>query len=122
MKADRSPNPSPNAAAPKKSKSTAQSFSAADFPDLRSFLRGYFHQDMKDEYGSPAEAAREFCSDAGGEERAAVAEQWARLMAQTAGQPSEHINRILTGSLGSSYAMTGEELQQISAIFKTKKK
>lgn len=117
MKADRSPNPSPKAAPPKKSKSTAQSFPAADFPDLRSFLRGYFHQDMKDEYGSPAEAAREFCSDAGGEEIAAVAEQWTRLMAQTAGQPIAAINQLLTGPLGSSHALTEEEVSSISAVF-----
>jgi hypothetical protein len=117
MKADRSPNPSPNAAAPKKSKTTAQSFSAADFPDLRSFLRGYFHQDMKDEYGSPEEAAREFCSDASGEERSAVAEQWSRLMAQTAGQPIEAVNKILTDPLGSSHTLTAEQVSGISAVF-----
>jgi len=121
MKADRSPNPL-NPPNPKKAKPTAQSFSAADFPELRSFLRGYFHQDMKDEYGSPAEAAREFCSDASGEERSAVAEQWARFMTQTAGQSTEQINRILTGPLGSSHALTDEELQQVSAVFKARKK
>jgi len=116
MKADRSPNPL-NAAAPKKSKTTAQSFSAADYPDLRSFLRGYFHQDMKDEYGSPAEAAREFCSDASGEERAAVAEQWTRFITQTAGHPMAAINQLLTGPLGSSHALTAEEASSISAVF-----
>ena len=44
-----------------------------DLPNLRSFFRGYFHQDMKDEYGSPEEAVREFCADASPQERAAVA-------------------------------------------------
>jgi len=122
MKADRSPKTTPKAAAPKGQQPAVPSLMAADFPDLRSFLRGYFHQDMKDEYGSPAEAAREFCSDASGEERAAVAEQWTRFMTQTAGQPTENINRILTGTLGSSHALTEEELQQLSAVFKPKKK
>jgi hypothetical protein len=117
MKADRSPDPSPNPAAPKKVKTTAQSFSAADFPELRSFLRGYLHQDMKDEYGSPEEAAREFCSDASGEERAAVADQWARFVNQTHGMPLDQVNRILTGPLGSSYALTAEDLAGISALF-----
>ena len=38
--------------------------SGANFPALRSFLRGYFHEDMADEYGSPEEAADAFCEDA----------------------------------------------------------
>jgi len=88
--------------------------SAADFPALRSFLRGYFHQDMKDEYGSPEEAVREFCEDASAEERAAVAENWSRFLAQTNGQPIAEINRSLTGQLGSSYALSEEDVRQIS--------
>jgi len=98
-------------------KTEASSFSAADFPALRSFLRGYLHQDMKDEYGSPEEAAREFCSDASGEERAAVAAEWSRFLARTKDQPLDAINRILTGPLGSSYALTTEDVLRLSAAF-----
>jgi len=87
----------------------------ADFPALRSFLRGYFHQDMKDEYGSPEEAVREFCADASTEERAAVAKDWSRFIERTKGKPLEEINRILTGALGSSCILTGEDLDRISA-------
>ena len=90
--------------------------SADDFPDLRSFLRGYFHQDMKDEYGSPEEAVREFCQDASADERAAVASDWSRFLDQTKGQPIEEVNRHLTGSLGGSNALTDENLLRISAI------
>ncbi len=97
----------------------AAAISAADFPALRSFLRGYFHQDMKGEYGSPEEAVREFCADASGDERAAVAEDWSRFVDQIKGLPLEQINRILTGPLGSSYAMTDDDLKRISAILKT---
>jgi hypothetical protein len=96
-------------------KPTTIPLSAADFPALRSFLGGYFHQDMKDEYGSPEEATREFCSDASAEERAAVAEEWARFLHKTKGQPQEEVNRILTGPLGGSYAMTIEDVQRVSA-------
>jgi len=96
-------------------KPTTSTISAADFPALRSFLRGYFHQDMKDEYGSPEEAVREFCGDASGEERAAVAREWLRFLDQTKGQPLEEMNRTLTGPLGSSYAMTDEDVKRISA-------
>lgn len=116
MKANRAPAHSPIApTTPKPPK--AESFSAAEYPDLRSFLRGYLHEDMKDEYGSPEEAAREFCSDASGEEHAAVAEQWSRFLAQTRGQTMEDINRILTGPLGSAYALTEEDVPKLSAVF-----
>lgn len=90
--------------------------SADDFPALRSFLRGYFHQDMKDEYGSPEEAVREFCEDASAEERAAVAGDWSRFLDQTKGQPIEEVNRHLTVALGGSNALTDENLARISAI------
>ena len=91
--------------------------SAANFPALRSFLRGYFHQDMKDEYGSPEEAVREFCEDASPDERHAVAKEWLRFQEHTRDQPVAEINRILTSQLGSSYALTLEDVQQITTAF-----
>jgi hypothetical protein len=93
---------------------------AADYPALRSFFRGYFHQDMKDEYGSPEEAVREFCDDACTDERAAVAQEWSRFVAQTKGKPLDEINRILTGPLGSSSILSGEDLELISAVLSRK--
>jgi hypothetical protein len=90
--------------------------SPADYPALRSFLRGYFHQDMKEEYGSADEAVREFCADASTEERTAVAQEWARFMDQAKGWPMEEINRILTGPLGSSCLLTEKDLQDITAV------
>jgi len=101
-------------------KPAATPISAADFPALRSFLRGYFHQDMKEEYGSPEEAVREFCEDASAEERAQVAKEWAKFLDQTNGQPLEEVNRLLTGQLGSSCAIANEDLKRISAILKIK--
>jgi contact-dependent growth inhibition (CDI) system CdiI-like immunity protein len=92
--------------------------SAADFPALRTFLRGYFHQDMKDEYDSPAEAVQEFCQDASPEERTAVSRDWSRFLDQTKGQSLEQINRSLTGALGSSYSVSADDLQQISALLR----
>jgi hypothetical protein len=89
---------------------------AADFPALRSFLRGYFHQDMKDEYDSPEDAVREFCADASSEERAAVADEWSRFLERTKNQSLEEINRILTGALGSSRILGAEDLERISTV------
>jgi len=96
--------------------------SAEDFPALRSFLRGYLHQDMKDEYGSPAEAVREFCEDASPEERTAVAKDWSRFLDQTRGQSLEQINRHLTGTLGGSYSITADDMQQITALLRDTQK
>jgi hypothetical protein len=104
----------------KKDKEAA--FPASDFSDLRSFLRGYLHQDMREEYGSPEAAAHEFCSDASGEERAAVAGQWAQFLAHTSGQSLEAINRILTGPLGSAYALSEDDVARLSAVFSPPKK
>ncbi len=104
-----SDNPSPN---------KVTSMDAAHFPALRSFLRGYFHQDMKDEYGSPEEAVREFCEDADGKERSALAKEWATFMEQTKKQSIDQINQLLTGQLGSSYSLTSEDLTRITALLR----
>jgi hypothetical protein len=106
----------------KKDKDKEDAFPASDFSDLRSFLRGYLHQDMQEEYGSPEAAAREFCSDASGEERAAVAGQWSKFLAHTTGQSLEAVNRILTGPLGSSYALSEDDVVRLSAVFSPPKK
>jgi hypothetical protein len=104
---------------PKKSDAAKPSaaISAAEFPALRTFLRGYLHEDMKDEYGSVAEAARRFCADASLEERAAVAAEWSNFLNQTRSQPLNAINAILTGPLGSSYSLTAEDVLNLSAVF-----
>jgi hypothetical protein len=94
----------------------SRTVSATEFPALRTFLRGYFHQDMKEEYGSAEEALREFCADASPEEIQSVAENWSRFLAHLEGQPLEELNRILIKVLGSSYALTSEDVGGISAI------
>ena len=93
-----------------------QSRSDNDLPALRNFLRGYFHQDMKDEYGSPTGALLAFCNDANPDERAALAADWSRLLAAENGQSVERLNHILTQKLGSSYSVTTDEVQQMTTI------
>lgn len=104
-------------ASPEPKDSRPAPISAADFPALRSFLRGYFHQDMQDEYASPEEAVQEFCADASPQERTAVAKEWSQFLDRTQGHPLEAINRILTGPLGSSYALTTDDVPRLSAAF-----
>jgi len=49
-----------------------------NFPALHSFLRGYFHEDVADEYGTPPEAADQFCDDAETDERNASSDHAAK--------------------------------------------
>jgi CdiI immunity protein len=99
------------------SKKASNSPTAADFPALRSFLRGYFHQDLQDEYGSAEQAARQFRSDASSEESAAVMHEWAAFLDRMKDQSLAEMNHVFTGPLGSSYALHADDVQKISAIF-----
>jgi hypothetical protein len=92
------------------------SINAADYPVLRIFVRGYLHQDMKDEYGSALEAVKEFLGDSSPDERLALANDWARFVKQTKDLPTHQINKLLTRTLGSSYSLGGDELEQISQL------
>ena len=90
---------------------------AATFPALHTFLRGYFHEDVVDEYGTPLEAAEQFCDDAETDERIAVAKEWMHLMQVLHGRPITDINQALTSKLGGSVRLKEEELEQVSAVF-----
>src|SRR5436309_961279 len=90
---------------------------SANFPALRSFLRGYFHEDVADEYGTPVDAADQFCEDAESDERMAVASEWAKLMSVLEGKALPEINLALTKKLGGSVRLNEEEIQQVSQIF-----
>jgi hypothetical protein len=88
---------------------------AASFPALHTFLRGYFHEDVADEYGTAPEAADQFCEDAESDERIPVAQQWQQLVEITGPQPAT-LNPALK-KLGSAIRLTEHEVPQISAIF-----
>jgi CdiI immunity protein len=85
------------------------------FPALHTFLRGYFHEDVADEYGTPPEAADQFCEDAETDERVPVAREWQHLIELTGGQAAT-LNPALK-KLGSSIQLTEDEIPQVSAIF-----
>jgi hypothetical protein len=88
---------------------------AENFPALHTFLRGYFHEDVADEYGTPPEAADQFCEDAESDERIPVAREWQHLMEATAGDPSS-LNGALK-KLGSAIRLKDDEIPAVSAIF-----
>jgi CdiI immunity protein len=90
-------------------------FTAANFPALHTFLRGYFHEDVADEYGTPAEAADQFCEDAETDERIPVAREWQQLTEVT-GTQAAPLNAALK-KLGSAIRLNEEEIPRVSAIF-----
>jgi hypothetical protein len=87
----------------------------ANFPALHTFLRGYFHEDVADEYGTPPEAADQFCEDADSDERIPVAREWQQIVEITGTQPVP-LNAALK-KLGSAIRLSEEEIPQVSAIF-----
>ncbi|MFZ1132144.1 MAG: contact-dependent growth inhibition system immunity protein [Terriglobales bacterium] len=95
--------------------SSKPEITAANFPELHTFLRGYFHEDVADEYGTPPEAADQFCEDADSDERIPVARQWQQLLELTGGQPAA-LNAGLK-KLGSAIRLEEGEIPQVSAIF-----
>lgn len=91
--------------------------SAASFPALRQFLRGYLHQDMNEVYGSPELAARRFWQETDAEQQRAVATEWLRFLSAMKDQPLVVINRALNEDLGSSCLLSYDDLRKIAAIF-----
>jgi len=88
---------------------------AATFPALHTFLRGYFHEDVADEYGTAPEAADQFCEDADSDERIPVAREWQQVIELTGGL-APALNAALK-KLGSAIRLNEEEIPQVSAIF-----
>jgi len=88
---------------------------AANFPALHTFLRGYFHEDVADEYGTPPEAADQFCDDADSDERIPVAREWQQVVELT-GSQAPALNTALK-KLGSAIQLSESEIPQVSAIF-----
>ena len=87
----------------------------ANFPALRSFLHGYFHEDVADEYGTPVDAAEQFCEDAETDERIPVAREWQQI-AELTYRDAAGMNAALK-KLGSACRLKDEEITQVSAIF-----
>jgi hypothetical protein len=93
--------------------------SAADFPALRQFLRGYLHEDWREEYDSAADAARQFAEDADACELRQVAEEWQRFREHTKNWSLAAINDVLSGTLGGSWRVTDpSELDAVSLVLR----
>jgi hypothetical protein len=88
---------------------------AENFPALHTFLRGYFHEDVADEYGTPPEAADQFCEDADTDERIPVAREWQKVLDLTNNDPSA-LNAALK-KLGSAIRLKEGDIPAVSAVF-----
>jgi hypothetical protein len=73
-----------------------------EFATLEYFLRGYLHEDWKQEHGSLEQAAQQFCDDADGDERSRVQREWREFVDSAKAQSLDEIARRLR-KLGSAW-------------------
>ena len=73
------------------------------FPALRSFLRGYLHQDFTESHGSVRAAAAAFSADANAEERSRLAADIERLSAAMRDKPESEFQQFIVDELGSAW-------------------
>lgn len=92
--------------------------SGEDFPALRDFLRGYFHEDCIDEYGSLEGAARQFVKDADQEQRKALASEWEKFVELMEKSPLRKINEALRGMGSRCEFSEVDEIQEITKAFR----
>jgi len=83
-------------------------FDVARFPHLREFARGYLHQDMIPEHGSPIIAARAYVADLSPGDRKQTAAEAAKLREAIAGMTIDDIN-LLFAKLGAAVKFRAEE-------------
>ncbi len=76
-------------------------FDPSAFPQLREFLRGYFHEDWVNEHGSVQKAVEQFCADAGKRGTLKLAEEWERFTGILGGDLDRAVE--LLGRLGGAW-------------------
>jgi|SRR5580698_9681269 hypothetical protein len=92
--------------------------SGEDFPALRDFLRGYFHEDCIDEYGSLEAAARQFVKDADLAQRKTLATEWAKFRELMGKSPLETINEELRGMGSGCEFSSVDELNKVTKVLR----
>jgi len=94
-------------------------FDPADYPALREFFPGYFHEDFSDEYGSAAGAVKGFLADASGDEILQVKEEWQLLRKTFQDRAIEELQGALR-RLGSAWLPENEaQLRDVDEILKS---
>jgi hypothetical protein len=91
---------------------------SSEFPALRDFFRGYFHEDCIDEYGSMEAAARQFVKDADRKQRKVVAYEWVEFSKSFEKSPVENINEALN-EMGSACEFADlDEVRKVTRAFR----
>ena len=87
-----------------------------EFATLEYFLRGYLHEDWKQEHGSLKHAVQQFCDDANGDERSRVLTEWQEFVESAKAQPLDEIARRLR-KLGSAWQPSkASDLNEITRV------
>ena len=123
VKKARKPNPPkrPKKRAPPKPKTKtpaqpAVPITADGFPALAEFFRGYFHEDMADDYGSMVGAAEQFCLDADHIQIEKLYRDWLRFTANTCKMDLDGLNSTAI-NLGSDCLFRGRDnLMKIEGV------
>lgn len=90
---------------------------AEQFPSLREFVRGYLHQDLIPEYGTPLRAAEAYVADLGMNERKRLASESQKMLTAVRQWNSTELNEQLHG-MGSSWNFASpDEFEQILRFF-----
>jgi hypothetical protein len=88
---------------------------ARRFRMIRSWLRGYLHEDFAAEHGSPEDAVKAFCRDATPGEIRRLSDEWRELVSLTAEWEIEAISAMLTRDLGGAWAPASKrELSRVT--------
>lgn len=90
---------------------------AKQFPFLHEFARGYLHQDLIPEYGSPLGAAKAYLADLGTNERIRLAVESQKMLAAADTWSAAELNQRLHG-MGSVWNFDSpDEFEQILRFF-----
>ena len=80
---------------------------------LRQFFSGYLHQDFRDEYDSAADAAKDFCADAGPEDIEALRADWNKWWAASERLSLPEIQRSMR-ELGAAWSpQSTDEINEV---------
>ena len=89
-----------------------------EYSALSNFFRGYLHQDVAVEHGSPAAAAHAFRNDADERETTIVRSELGRLLTETGSLPFAELSHVLE-ILGCSWQFhTREEVERLRDALK----
>ena len=90
-----------------------------EYPAIRAFVRGYLHQDAREEYGSARAAGQQFCKDADRAQIQELRREWQQFQARHSSL--DEINSTLQ-QLGCAWLFsTTDEFEQMLDVVLSEK-